>query len=111
MTKVLILDNYDSFTYNLVQYLGELGAEVEAVRNDAAGVDELLEDLRAAMARGELPPLDAEYMARAMAGAGLEIAMEMFERPGKPDVQGATAFATDLFLGGIGRMGRRSLGV
>ena len=32
--KVLMIDNYDSFTYNLVQYLGELGAEVEVVRND-----------------------------------------------------------------------------
>jgi anthranilate synthase/aminodeoxychorismate synthase-like glutamine amidotransferase len=41
--NVLVLDNYDSFTYNLVQYLGELGADVEAVRNDRATVDELLE--------------------------------------------------------------------
>jgi anthranilate synthase/aminodeoxychorismate synthase-like glutamine amidotransferase len=40
--KVLVLDNYDSFTYNLVQYLGELGAEVEAVRNDRASTEELL---------------------------------------------------------------------
>ncbi|NNL46941.1 MAG: aminodeoxychorismate/anthranilate synthase component II [Acidimicrobiia bacterium] len=32
--NVLVLDNYDSFTYNLVQYFGELGAEVEVVRND-----------------------------------------------------------------------------
>ena len=40
---VLVLDNYDSFTYILVQYLGELGAEVETVRNDRASVDELLE--------------------------------------------------------------------
>ncbi len=32
--KVLMIDNYDSFTYNLVQYLGELGAEVEVARND-----------------------------------------------------------------------------
>jgi anthranilate synthase/aminodeoxychorismate synthase-like glutamine amidotransferase len=40
--RVLVLDNYDSFTYNLVQYLGELGAEVETVRNDRAAVDELL---------------------------------------------------------------------
>jgi len=40
--RVLVLDNYDSFTYNLVQYLGELGAEVEVVRNDRATVDELL---------------------------------------------------------------------
>jgi anthranilate synthase/aminodeoxychorismate synthase-like glutamine amidotransferase len=40
--KVLVIDNYDSFTYNLVQYLGELGAEVEVVRNDKTGVEELL---------------------------------------------------------------------
>ena len=39
--KVLVVDNYDSFTYNLVQYLGELGAELHVVRNDAASVDEL----------------------------------------------------------------------
>jgi len=37
-----MVDNYDSFTYNLVQYLGELGAQPVAVRNDAADVDELL---------------------------------------------------------------------
>jgi anthranilate synthase component 2 len=36
---VLVLDNYDSFTYNLVQYLGELGAEVTVVRHDATTVD------------------------------------------------------------------------
>jgi anthranilate synthase/aminodeoxychorismate synthase-like glutamine amidotransferase len=40
--KCLVIDNYDSFTYNLVQYLGELGAEVEVVRNDKATTDELL---------------------------------------------------------------------
>jgi anthranilate synthase/aminodeoxychorismate synthase-like glutamine amidotransferase len=40
--RVLVLDNYDSFTYNLVQYLGELGADVHTVRNDRVGVDELL---------------------------------------------------------------------
>jgi anthranilate synthase/aminodeoxychorismate synthase-like glutamine amidotransferase len=38
--NVLVVDNYDSFTYNLVQYLGELGAEVEVLRND---VEQLLE--------------------------------------------------------------------
>ena len=39
--RVLVVDNYDSFTYNLVQYLGELGAEPHVVRNDAASVEEL----------------------------------------------------------------------
>jgi anthranilate synthase component 2 len=38
---VLVLDNYDSFTYNLVQYLGELGAAVTVIRNDAASVDQI----------------------------------------------------------------------
>ena len=40
--RVLVVDNYDSFTYNLVQYLGELGAEVEVVRNDQATVEAIL---------------------------------------------------------------------
>jgi len=40
--RVLVLDNYDSFTYNLVQYLGELGAQVDAVRNDRAQAGELV---------------------------------------------------------------------
>jgi anthranilate synthase component II len=39
---VLVLDNYDSFTYNLVQYLGELGAEVRVVRNDAENVEQIV---------------------------------------------------------------------
>jgi anthranilate synthase/aminodeoxychorismate synthase-like glutamine amidotransferase len=38
---VLVIDNYDSFTYNLVQYLGELGAEVQVVRNDAASIESI----------------------------------------------------------------------
>jgi anthranilate synthase/aminodeoxychorismate synthase-like glutamine amidotransferase len=42
MRRVLVIDNYDSFTYNLVQYLGELGAVVEVVRNDRAEVADLL---------------------------------------------------------------------
>jgi anthranilate synthase/aminodeoxychorismate synthase-like glutamine amidotransferase len=38
---ILVLDNYDSFTYNLVQYLGELGADVSVVRNDMATIDQI----------------------------------------------------------------------
>jgi len=40
---ILVIDNYDSFTYNLVQYLGELGAETEVRRNDTITVDEIAE--------------------------------------------------------------------
>ena len=39
---ILVIDNYDSFTYNLVHYLNELGAETEVVRNDALSVDQAL---------------------------------------------------------------------
>lgn len=39
--KLLMLDNYDSFTYNLVQYFGELGAQVHTVRNDQVTLDEI----------------------------------------------------------------------
>ena len=42
MTRVLVLDSYDSFVYNLVQYLGELGADPHVYRNDALTVDEAL---------------------------------------------------------------------
>jgi anthranilate synthase component II len=40
--KIVMIDNYDSFTYNLVQYFGELGADVTVVRNDQVSVDELI---------------------------------------------------------------------
>lgn len=40
---LLVIDNYDSFTYNLVQYFGELGAEMKVVRNDAMSIDEIRE--------------------------------------------------------------------
>jgi anthranilate synthase/aminodeoxychorismate synthase-like glutamine amidotransferase len=43
MLRILMIDNYDSFTYNLVQYLGELGAEVDVVRNDAVALEALLD--------------------------------------------------------------------
>ncbi|MFL5361861.1 MAG: anthranilate synthase component II [Myxococcales bacterium] len=41
--KVTVIDNYDSFTYNLVQRLGELGATIDVLRNDAVTVDDLVE--------------------------------------------------------------------
>jgi anthranilate synthase/aminodeoxychorismate synthase-like glutamine amidotransferase len=43
LRRVLLIDNYDSFTFNLVQRLGELGAEVEVLRNDALSAEEILE--------------------------------------------------------------------
>ena len=69
--RLLMIDNYDSFTYNLVQYLGELGAEVDVVRNDAEGVDALL----------------------ARAGEGLVIS----PGPGTPDDAGVSMQAIERF--------------
>ncbi|MEQ1603551.1 MAG: aminodeoxychorismate/anthranilate synthase component II [Pyrinomonadaceae bacterium] len=43
---LLVIDNYDSFTYNLVQYLGELGAKMHIVRNDEVTVDDIENDLQ-----------------------------------------------------------------
>ena len=59
--RVLVIDNYDSFTYNLVQYLGELGAEPDVVRNDVASVEELLarRPERVVISPGPCRPVDA----------------------------------------------------
>lgn len=43
---LLVIDNYDSFTYNLVQYLGELGAKMHIVRNDEVTVDEIEDEIK-----------------------------------------------------------------
>ncbi|MFN0112643.1 MAG: anthranilate synthase component II [Blastocatellia bacterium] len=58
---ILVIDNYDSFTYNLVQYLGELGAEVKVVRNDQVGVEdvEAMKPERILLSPGPCTPDDA----------------------------------------------------
>ncbi len=70
-----------------------------------AGIEDLREDLEAAIGRGDVPPLDARYLTGAMAGVALELGVRMAERD-PADVEGAARFATELFLGGIGRLGR-----
>jgi anthranilate synthase/aminodeoxychorismate synthase-like glutamine amidotransferase len=66
--RVLVVDNYDSFTYNLVQYLGELGADLDVVRNDVATVDELLETRpdRVVVSPGPCTPAEAGISVEAM---------------------------------------------
>jgi anthranilate synthase component 2 len=58
---LLMIDNYDSFTYNLVQYFGELGEEVKVVRNDELTVDEIeaLEPARIVLSPGPCTPNEA----------------------------------------------------
>jgi anthranilate synthase/aminodeoxychorismate synthase-like glutamine amidotransferase len=70
---VFVLDNYDSFTYNLVQYLGELGAEVEVYRNDELTVEqvEALHPERIVLSPGPCTPSEAGILVpliRHMAG-------------------------------------------
>ncbi len=66
--RVLVVDNYDSFTYNLVQYLGELGAELEVVRNDIETVDALLDRApdRLVVSPGPCTPAEAGVSREAM---------------------------------------------
>src|SRR5690348_11454891 len=61
VTMILMIDNYDSFTYNLVQYLGELGADVRVYRNDALSVAEVaaLEPERIVISPGPCTPSEA----------------------------------------------------
>ncbi|MGH2942155.1 MAG: anthranilate synthase component II [Solirubrobacteraceae bacterium] len=68
VTAVLVVDNYDSFTYNLVQFLGELGARLDVVRNDRASVDELLERApdRVVVSPGPCTPNEAGISLEAM---------------------------------------------
>ena len=75
--RVLVIDNYDSFTYNLVQYLGELGAELDVVRNDKATAAELLDRRpdRLVISPGPCTPADA--------GISIEAARS-FPRAGVP---------------------------
>ena len=68
-----------------------------------AGLGELESDLRAAIARGELPPVDVGYCAHAMVAVGLELGQRLMERR-PPDVEGATRFASAMFVGGLERL-------
>jgi len=72
--RVLLIDNYDSFAYNLVQYLGELGAELDVVRNDVMTVDDLLARGadRAVISPGPGAPPDA--------GVSVELVRRLAER-------------------------------
>jgi anthranilate synthase component 2 len=68
--KLLMIDNYDSFTYNIVQYLGELGAEVSVARNDEIS----LADIDARLAAGDLDRLVISPGPCSPAEAGISVA-------------------------------------
>ncbi len=79
MPKLLMIDNYDSFTYNIVQYLGELGADVTTVRNDAIDIAGI----------------------RALAPSHIVLS----PGPGDPDQAGVTLAVIDAFKGQIPILG------
>ena len=68
-----------------------------------ASTEELADDLRAAIAAGLIEPLDVDYAAHAMVAVAIEIGERLIERE-PMDVEGATAFAAGLFLGGLRRV-------
>ncbi len=74
---LLVLDNYDSFTYNLVQYFGELGADLEVVRNDQITLDEIAARRPQAIVLGPGPgtPADAGITIPVIKRFGAEIPM------------------------------------
>ncbi|MES2943263.1 MAG: aminodeoxychorismate/anthranilate synthase component II [Pseudomonadota bacterium] len=68
--KILMIDNYDSFTYNIVQYFGELGAEVQTFRNDEITI----EDIAARLEAGQLDRLVVSPGPCSPAEAGISVA-------------------------------------
>ena len=76
---LLMIDNYDSFTYNLVQYLGELGADVRVARNDAITLDEIaaLAPSRIVISPGPCTPSEA--------GAAFFLPLRSLSQAAKPD--------------------------
>jgi anthranilate synthase component II len=71
---ILVIDNYDSFTYNLVQYLGELGADPTVRRNDEVSVDEIVDAAPSAIVISPGPGTPAD------AGISVEVIKRMGER-------------------------------
>jgi anthranilate/para-aminobenzoate synthase component II len=73
--RVFMIDNYDSFTYNLVQYLGELGAEITVKRNDQVTLDEIAaaQPTHLVVSPGPCTPNEAGISMGAIARFGAEL--------------------------------------
>ncbi len=72
---IVLIDNYDSFTYNLVQYFGELGQDIRVVRNDALSVDELraMKPDKIVISPGPCTPKEAGISVETITALGSEI--------------------------------------
>jgi AcrR family transcriptional regulator len=89
-------------------FMARNAGTIRALFDDAQvplGTNELAEDLEDAIRSGQLPQVDVEYCAHVMMAVGLELGLRLLERD-PPDVEGATRFAADLFLGGLGGLAR-----
>jgi AcrR family transcriptional regulator len=107
--EAFVADGYRAYFAFIVEDPGTfafVARNAESIREhfgDAvlpASANELREDLEAAIAGGSLPAVDVDYCAHAMTAVGLELGQRLVLRD-PPDVDGATAFATALFLGGL----------
>ena len=84
-------------------FLSRSSGTIRALSEDGQipmGTSELAEDLRAAIAAGQLPAVDVDYCSHVMIAVGFELGLRLLERT-PPDVEGATRFAADLFLNGL----------
>ena len=77
LPRILVIDNYDSFTYNLVQYLGELGADLTVWRNDAFTLDDVraLNPDAIVISPGPCTPLEAGQSVAVIEGRASEYPM------------------------------------
>lgn len=103
--RVLVIDNYDSFVYNLVQYLGELGAEPLVYRSDALGIDELraLEPDAVLVSPGPGTPADAglsNEVIRSFGGDGITVLGVCLGHQCIGEVFGATVVRADQVMHG-----------
>ena len=102
---LLLIDNYDSFTYNLYQYLCELGAEVEVVRNDTAGIDELIAMApeRVVVSPGPSTPMNAGVSIEAIRHFGQHVpVLGTIESPGTVEAGDCVWLDAKTLLVGLG---------
>ena len=94
---LLLIDNYDSFTFNLYQYLGELGAEIEVRRNDELSVEEALAEYRLAVRQGDGEPEVLARVAHAYVALGrVDEAAEYYRQAVSLDEDFRTQAVSDL---------------